>query len=38
MKYLNAILNFIESLQRANQAAHLARSGNYEAAKQVISN
>lgn len=38
MKYLNAILNFIESLERATLAAHLARSGNYEAAKQVISN
>jgi hypothetical protein len=36
MKYLKAFLNFIDSLQRANHAAHLARSGDYEAAKQVI--
>jgi len=38
MKYLNAILNIIDSVRRANQAAQLARSGNYEAAKQLVSN
>lgn len=36
MKYLNAILNLLESIQKANMAASLARRGQYEAAKQVI--
>lgn len=36
MKYLNAIMIIIESLERATLAAFLVRSGNIEAAKKLI--
>jgi len=36
MKFLNSILGFFETISKAIEAASLARTGNYDAAKKLI--